>query len=72
MNAAEFDKTVGTALKQALNSGVTPCLIMGILEAMKLDVYAHMNDAQKKEGNGLTVLTPSQAKAVLAQKRGGN
>jgi hypothetical protein len=72
MDAVEFDKVVGTALRQTLNSGVTPCLVMGILEAMKLDVYSHMNESNKKQGNGLAVLTPGQASMILKQKRGGN
>lgn len=73
MNASDFDKAVGTAVRQALHNGVTPCLVMGILEAMKMDVYSHMNENNKNPaGNGATLLTPQEFAAVLKQKRGGN
>lgn len=71
MDASAFDKELVGLVKKAVNGGVEPCTLIGILESMKLDVYQHMKRAQSPVSGAKvpSVLTHDQIDK-LRQQRG--
>lgn len=73
MNEQEFDKAVGTSVRQSVNAGIEPVIIIGIMVANMLDVYHHMKKAQAEatKANGKPSILTSDQINKLRQK-GGN
>jgi len=76
MTESEFDKSVCGDIAKAINSKIEPAVVMGILEANKLDVFLHLKNSQrvvKQAQNGeLKVLTPEQLSALQKKQPGRN